>query len=95
VVTEPAFTSEGLILPKQGFIEALREYTKKTGTLLIFEETNTICMGPGGATKKWNLKPDAIVIGYIVNGGNTVAAFGYNKQFANHFSNIKQGIHLH
>ncbi len=50
VLIEPALTNVGIVLPEPGYLEAVREITRRTGTLLIIDETHTICAGPGGAT---------------------------------------------
>ena len=48
VLVEPALTNVGIVLPEPGYLEAIREITRRTGTLLINDETHTICAGPGG-----------------------------------------------
>ena len=50
VLFEPALTNVGIVLPEPGYHEAVREITRRTGTLLIIDKTHTICAGPGGAT---------------------------------------------
>ena len=50
VLAEPAMTNIGIIHPEPGYHAALREITRRTGTLLILDETHTICAGPGGMT---------------------------------------------
>ena len=55
VLIEPALTNVGIVLPEPGYLEAVREITRRTGTLLIIDETHTICAGPGGATGAWDL----------------------------------------
>lgn len=49
---------------------------------MIIDETHTICVGPGGATKAWNLKPDALVIGKPIGSGIPVAAYGFARDIA-------------
>ena len=56
-------------IPKPGYHEALRELTEKFGTLLIIDETHTICAGPGGYTRAENLDPDFFVFGKAIAGG--------------------------
>ena len=51
VLAEPAMTNIGIIHPEPGYLDALREITRRTGTLLIIDETHTICTGPGGYTR--------------------------------------------
>ena len=50
VLAEPALTNIGIVLPEPGFHERLRAATRETGTLLIIDETHTLCAGPGGYT---------------------------------------------
>ena len=47
---EPALTNVGIVLPEPGYHDAVRELTRRHGTLLIIDETHTICAGPGGYT---------------------------------------------
>ena len=82
VMTEPALTNEGIILPEPGFHEALRDLTRRHGTLLALDETHTICAGPGGATKAWALEPDIITIGKPLAGGVPAACYGLSAEFA-------------
>ena len=57
VLIEPALTNIGIVLPDPGYHDAVRELTRKHGTLLIIDETHTICAGPGGYTAR--LRPRA------------------------------------
>ena len=63
VLAEPALTNIGIVLPEPGYHDALREATRRTGTLLIIDETHTICAGPGGYTAAHGLEPDILTIG--------------------------------
>jgi len=76
VLAEPALTNIGIVLPEPGFHDALRRLTRDTGTLLVLDETHTICCGPGGATAAWGLDPDLLVIGKPIGGGVPAAAYG-------------------
>src|SRR5438445_2699046 len=69
VLIEPALTSVGIVLPEPGYLDAVREITRRTGTLLIIDETHTICAGPGGMTGRDGLEPDLLVIGKTIGGG--------------------------
>lgn len=82
VLAEPALTNIGIVLPEPGFHEALRELCDRTGTLLVMDETHTICAGPGGATTAWGLRPDAFVIGKTIGGGMPAAAYGMSAELA-------------
>src|SRR5262249_15885719 len=48
VLAEPALTNDGIVHPEAGFHAALRSLTRKYGSLLVLDETHTICAGPGG-----------------------------------------------
>ena len=82
VLFEPALTNVGIVLPEAGYLEAVRELTRRSGTLLIIDETHTICAGPGGATGAWRLEPDVLVIGKTIGGGIPAAAYGFSPEIA-------------
>ncbi len=82
VLAEPAMTNVGIVHPELGYHAALRELTRKHGTLLIIDETHTICAGPGGFTRAENLDPDVLVFGKAIGGGIPGAAYGLSKEVA-------------
>ncbi|UCE81152.1 MAG: aspartate aminotransferase family protein [Methanobacteriota archaeon] len=82
VLCEPAMTNRGIILPDHGYHDSLREMTQKTGTILIMDETHTICCGPGGYTRAHGLTPDMLTIGKPIGSGIPAAAFGMSQQVA-------------
>jgi glutamate-1-semialdehyde 2,1-aminomutase len=82
VLAEPALTNVGIVLPDTGYHAALREITRKYGTLLIIDETHTICAGPGGYTRAENLEPDFLVFGKPIAGGVPGAAYGFTAEVA-------------
>jgi len=82
VLAEPAMTNRGIILPEPGYHDVLREITRRTGTLLIIDETHTICCGPGGYTAAYGLKPDILTIGKPLASGVPIAAFGISQYVA-------------
>jgi glutamate-1-semialdehyde 2,1-aminomutase len=82
LLIEPALTNVGIVLPEPGYHAAVREITRRTGTLLIIDETHTICAGPGGATAAWRLEPDVLVIGKTIGGGIPSAAYGLSRAVA-------------
>jgi len=82
VLCEPAMTNIGIILPDEGYHDALREITERYGALLIFDETHTICTGPGGYTREHQLKPDMMTIGKPIAGGIPAAAYGISEGVA-------------
>ncbi|MCS7006067.1 MAG: aspartate aminotransferase family protein [Thermoleophilia bacterium] len=82
VLTEPALTNVGIVHPEPGFHAALRELTRRSGTLLAIDETHTICCGPGGFTKAEGLEPDIVTIGKPIAGGIPAAAYGLSEEVA-------------
>ena len=91
VLAEPALTNIGIVLPDPGFHDALREITRRTGTLLVIDETHTICAGPGGATAAWGLDPDLLVIGKPIAGGIAAAAYGMTAAVADRVTEAMTG----
>jgi len=82
VLAEPAMTNVGIVHPQPGYHKALRELTRKHGTLLIIDETHTICAGPGGFTRAENLEPDVLVFGKAIGAGIPGAAYGFSQEVA-------------
>jgi glutamate-1-semialdehyde 2,1-aminomutase len=80
VLIEPALTNVGIVLPEPGYHDAVRRLTRETGTILIIDETHTICAGPGGATGAWGLDPDMLVIGKTIGGGIPVGTYGFTQE---------------
>jgi len=82
VLVEPALTNIGIVLPDPGYHDALRKITRDTGTLLIIDETHTICAGPGGYTKAYGLEPDMLTIGKPIASGVPAAVYGFTREVA-------------
>jgi glutamate-1-semialdehyde 2,1-aminomutase len=82
VLAEPALTNIGIVLPEPGFHEALRELTRDTETLLIIDETHTLCAGPGGYTREHGLDPDLLTVGKAIGSGIPSAAYGFTAEVA-------------
>jgi glutamate-1-semialdehyde 2,1-aminomutase len=77
---EPALTNVGIVLPDPGYHEGVRELTRRYGTLLVNDETHTICAGPGGYTGAHGLSPDMLTIGKTIGGGIPVGAYGFTEE---------------
>jgi glutamate-1-semialdehyde 2,1-aminomutase len=82
VLAEPAMTNIGIVHPEPEFHRALRELTRRTGTLLVIDETHTISAGPGGCTLAWGLEPDFITLGKPIGGGIAAAVYGFTTDVA-------------
>jgi glutamate-1-semialdehyde 2,1-aminomutase len=88
VLAEPALTNVGIVHPHPGFHPALRELTRRHGTLLVLDETHTICAGPGGFTRAHNLDPDILVFGKPIAGGVPGAAYGFTAEVADRITRL-------
>jgi len=82
MLMEPALTNIGIVLPEAGYLEGVRELTRRYSVLLINDETHTFSAGPGGATKAWGLEPDLLVIGKSIAGGIPMGAYGLSAELA-------------
>jgi glutamate-1-semialdehyde 2,1-aminomutase len=91
VLAEPAMTNVGIVHPEPGYHAGLRELTRKYGTLLIIDETHTICAGPGGFTRAENLEPDVLVFGKAIGAGIPGAAYGFSQEVADRIA-AKQNL---
>jgi glutamate-1-semialdehyde 2,1-aminomutase len=76
---EPALTNIGIVLPDDGYHVGMRELTRKHGTLLVIDETHTLCAGPGGYTRAYDLDPDFLTVGKPLAGGIPAAAYGMSE----------------
>lgn len=82
VLMEPALTNIGIVLPLPGYLDGVRELTRRYGTLLLNDETHTLSAGPGGCTKAWGLRPDLVTVGKSIGGGIPAAAYGVTAEVA-------------
>jgi len=85
-LTEPVMTNIGIIHPQPGFHDELRRLTRKFGTLLIIDETHTICTGPGGYTAAHGLQPDFLTVGKPLAGGLPAAVYGFTDEILQAFN---------
>ena len=77
VIVEPVAANAGVILPKPGFLAALRDITVRYGALLIFDEVITgFRLGLDGAQGLFDVRPDLTTFGKIVGGGMPAAVYG-------------------
>jgi glutamate-1-semialdehyde 2,1-aminomutase len=82
VLTEPALTNVGVVLPEPGFHEGLRRLCTDAGAQLIYDETHTLVAAHGGLTGLWELQPDAVTLGKGIAGGLPIAAYGLSDELA-------------
>jgi glutamate-1-semialdehyde 2,1-aminomutase len=91
ILAEPVLTNVGIVHPELGYWEIAADLARKFGTLLIIDETHTICTGPGGYTHAHGLKPDLFVIGKPIASGVPAATYGCTADVA---QKITSRIHL-
>ena len=81
IIVEPVGGNMGVVPPKEGFLETLREVTTETGGVLIFDEVMTgFRLSLGGAQSLYNVNPDLTCLGKVIGGGLPVGAYGGSKQ---------------
>lgn len=77
VLLEPVPANAGLLIPEKGYLQILRDVTRKHQTLLIFDEVMTgFRLGPDGAQGVYGIRPDLSTFGKVIGGGMPVGAFG-------------------
>lgn len=87
IIIEPIAGNMGVVPPKEGYLEGLREVTEKHGIILIFDEVMTgFRVAPGGAQEVYNIKPDLTTMGKIIGGGMPVGAYGGKAEIMNSIS---------
>jgi glutamate-1-semialdehyde 2,1-aminomutase len=82
ILTEPALTNIGIVLPEPDFLEGIRRLADVAGSLLIIDETHTLSAGPGGCTREWGLRPDMVTVGKSIGGGIACGAYGLTSEIA-------------
>jgi len=81
VILEPVVGNMGCVLPRDGFLEGLRELTARYGIVLIFDEVMTgFRVSYGGAQAAYGIKPDMTCLGKVIGGGLPVGAYGGRKE---------------
>jgi len=81
VIVEPVAGNMGVIPPKPGFLEGLREMTARHGILLIFDEVITgFRVSRGGAQELFGINPDLTTLGKIIGGGFPIGAYGGRRE---------------
>lgn len=77
IIIEPVAGNMGVVPPREGYLQSLREITKKHGSVLIFDEVMTgFRVAAGGVQELYNVQPDLTCLGKIVGGGMPLAAYG-------------------
>ncbi len=80
-IVEPVVGNAGLIPPRPGFLESLREQTRRVGALLIFDEVMTgFRVALGGAQGRYGIEPDLTTLGKVIGAGFPVGAYGGSRE---------------
>jgi glutamate-1-semialdehyde 2,1-aminomutase len=88
VMMEPVAGNASMLLPKEGYLQAVRELTLDNECLLVFDEVITgMRVSPGGAQEYYNVTPDITILSKSIGGGYPVAAFGASVEIMNLITN--------
>ena len=81
VIIEPVVGNAGVVLPNDGYLQAVRKITREEGIILIFDEVITgFRLALGGAQEYYGVVPDMTTLGKIMGGGFPIGAFGGKKE---------------
>ena len=81
VIMEAAMMNLGVVLPEPGYLEAVRDVTRRHGVVLIFDEVKTgLCIAAGGATEKFGVRPDMVTLAKALGGGMPTGAIGASEE---------------
>jgi len=84
VIVEPVAANMGVVPPRRGYLEGLREITTKHGIVLIFDEVITgFRLALGGAQELYRITPDLTTLGKILGGGLPIGAYGGREEMMN------------
>ena len=77
MIMEPLMMNAGIVPPQPGYLEGVRELTRRHGVLLAFDEVKTgLTVGPGGATALLGVQPDIVCLAKAMGGGVPCGAIG-------------------
>jgi glutamate-1-semialdehyde 2,1-aminomutase len=84
LILEPVVGNMGCVLPKEGYLQGLRDICTKEGIVLIFDEVMTgFRLAKGGAQERFGVTPDMTTLGKIIGGGMPVGAYGGKTEIMN------------
>lgn len=90
-ILEPVMTNSALILPRDNYLQKVREITKRENIVLIFDEVISGCRASyGGATEVYGVQPDLITLSKAIGGGYPISAFGGKREI---MQEIQQGTY--
>ncbi len=81
IIVEPVMGNIGPVLPREGFLQGLRDLATEHGALLIFDEVITgFRLSMGGAQRLFGVTPDITTLGKIAGGGMPIGVFGASRE---------------
>jgi glutamate-1-semialdehyde 2,1-aminomutase len=81
VIMEAAMMNLGVVLPEDGYLQAVRDITRRHGIVLIFDEVKTgLTIAPGGATDRFGVVPDMVTLAKALGGGLPTGAIGGTEE---------------
>jgi glutamate-1-semialdehyde 2,1-aminomutase len=84
VIIEPVVGNMGCVPPREGYLQSIRELTRRHGALFIFDEVMTgFRLARGGAQELYGVTPDITTLGKIIGGGLPVGAYGASREIMN------------
>ncbi|MCU1267169.1 MAG: glutamate-semialdehyde -aminomutase [Acidobacteria bacterium] len=87
VIIEPVVGNMGCVPPNDGYLQSVRELSRRNGALLIFDEVMTgFRVARGGAQELYDIHPDITTLGKIIGGGLPVGAYGGSKELMRHIA---------
>lgn len=87
VIVEPVAGNMGVVPPKPGFLQGLREICTREGAALLFDEVITgFRLAYGGAAERFGVKPDLVCFGKIIGAGMPVGAYGGRRELMEYVS---------
>ena len=91
LIFDPLPASLGLVAPKPGFIETLRDVTRANGVLLIADEVVSFRLSYRGGCAEFGIKPDLVTLAKIIGGGFPVGAIGGTDEVMDVFDHTRAG----
>ena len=87
VILEPVLQNCGILLPEAGFLQGLRDLTRRHGALLAFDEVKTgLTVGKGGATRRFGVQADIVCLAKALGGGLPISAIGGTEEVMGHIT---------
>jgi glutamate-1-semialdehyde 2,1-aminomutase len=95
VIVEPVLGAGGNIQGNRHFLQMLRQKTKETGTLFIYDEVKTARLGPAGVQGMLDITPDMTTLGKFIGGGLPTGAFGGSHEVMGHYNPKRESALAH